>query len=54
MLVASTFLPALAACSERCACAADTAPAELHTLHVQGNVYMIVGAGGNVTVQSGE
>ena len=28
-------------------------PAELHTLHVQGNVYMIVGAGGNVTVQVG-
>jgi len=28
-------------------------PAELHTLHVQGNVYMIVGAGGNVTVQPG-
>jgi len=25
----------------------------LHTLHVQGNVYMIVGAGGNVTVQTG-
>jgi glyoxylase-like metal-dependent hydrolase (beta-lactamase superfamily II) len=23
----------------------------LHTLHVQGNVYMLVGAGGNVTVQ---
>jgi glyoxylase-like metal-dependent hydrolase (beta-lactamase superfamily II) len=29
-------------------------PAELHTLHVQGNVYMIVGAGGNVTVQTGD
>src|SRR6266568_5487436 len=28
-------------------------PAELHTLQVQGNVYMIVGAGGNVTVQAG-
>ena len=26
---------------------------ELHTLHVQGNVYMIVGAGGNVTAQVG-
>ena len=25
-------------------------PAELHTLQVQGNVYMIVGAGGNVGV----
>ena len=26
---------------------------ELHTLHVQGNVYMLVGAGGNITVQIG-
>ena len=26
---------------------------ELHTLHVQGNVYMIVGGGGNVTAQVG-
>jgi len=33
--------------------AQQNAPAELHTLHVQGNVYMIVGAGGNVTVQPG-
>jgi len=33
--------------------AQQNAPAELHTLHVQGNVYMIVGAGGNVTVQTG-
>src|SRR5712692_9661130 len=24
---------------------------ELHTLHVQGNVYMLIGAGGNITVQ---
>jgi len=30
------------------------APAELHTLHVQGNVYVIVGAGGNVTAQVGD
>jgi glyoxylase-like metal-dependent hydrolase (beta-lactamase superfamily II) len=28
-------------------------PAELHTLHVQGNVYMITGAGGNIAVQIG-
>jgi cyclase len=28
--------------------------AEVHTLHVQGNVYMLVGAGGNVTVQTGD
>ena len=29
------------------------APAALHTFHVQGNVHMISGAGGNVTVQIG-
>ncbi len=34
--------------------AQQNAPVELHTLHVQGNVYMIVGAGGNVTVQTGD
>jgi len=34
--------------------AQQSPPAELHTLHVQGNVYMIVGAGGNVTVQTGD
>jgi cyclase len=28
--------------------------AELHTLHVQGNVYMLVGAGGNIAVQVGD
>ncbi|HEV3333792.1 MAG TPA: MBL fold metallo-hydrolase [Bryobacteraceae bacterium] len=32
---------------------AQQAPAELHTLHVQGSVYMITGDGGNVTVQIG-
>ena len=34
--------------------AQQNGPVELHTLHVQGNVYMIVGAGGNVTVQTGD
>jgi len=32
---------------------AQQAPAELHTIHVQGSVYMIAGDGGNVTVQIG-
>lgn len=27
---------------------------EIQTLHVQGNIYMLVGAGGNITVQVGE
>jgi len=34
--------------------AQQTPPAELHTFHVQGSVYMIVGAGGNVTAQIGD
>jgi cyclase len=28
-------------------------PAQVHVIHVQGNVYMIAGAGGNITVQAG-
>jgi cyclase len=32
----------------------DPATAEVHILPVQGNVYMLVGAGGNITVQIGE
>jgi len=28
--------------------------AEVHALHVQGNVYMLVGAGGNITLQIGD
>ena len=28
--------------------------AEVHVLPVQGNIYMIVGAGGNITVQTGK
>jgi cyclase len=31
----------------------DFANIEIQTLHVQGNVYMLVGGGGNVTVQTG-
>lgn len=27
---------------------------EIQTLHVQGNIYMLVGAGGNITLQAGE
>ena len=34
--------------------AAPAGDAEIHTLHVQGNVYMLVGAGGNITLQIGD
>ena len=30
------------------------ADSEVHVLPVQGNVYMLVGAGGNITVQAGD
>ena len=33
--------------------ARDYSKAEVHILSVQGNVYMLVGAGGNITLQSG-
>lgn len=32
----------------------DANSAEISTFHVQGNVYMLVGAGGNIAVQTGE
>jgi cyclase len=31
-----------------------SAPAQIETLHVGGNVYMLVGAGGNIAVQTGD
>jgi cyclase len=34
--------------------ASDLPEGEVHTQHVQGNVYMISGAGGNITVQAGK
>jgi len=36
------------------AAAPDYSKAEVHILPVQGNVYMLVGAGGNITVQAGD
>ena len=33
--------------------AAPAAAAEVHILPVQGNIFMLVGAGGNITVQTG-
>src|SRR5690242_3720070 len=41
-------------CAISFAAAALAQDAELHTLPVQGNVYMLVGAGGNITVQVGK
>jgi cyclase len=34
--------------------AADLQKAELHVLPVQGNIYMLVGPGGNITIQTGK
>src|ERR1035438_3514093 len=47
LLLAATLLPTL------CAQPQDLSNVEIQTLHVQGNVYMLVGGGGNVTVQAG-
>jgi glyoxylase-like metal-dependent hydrolase (beta-lactamase superfamily II) len=33
---------------------AQEAPSDLEVLHVQGNVYMLVGSGGNITLQVGD
>jgi glyoxylase-like metal-dependent hydrolase (beta-lactamase superfamily II) len=33
---------------------ANPGNAEIHVLHVQGNIHMVVGGGGNVTVQAGK
>jgi len=44
----------LAVFGVRGAHAQNDANAEVHVLPVQGNVYMIVGAGGNITVQAGK
>ena len=58
---ASVVAAALFACLSVVAHPAAQAPANnaaasggIHTLHVQGNVYMLVGAGGNVTLQIGD
>jgi cyclase len=47
ILILAALLPALRAQQP------DFANVEIQTLHVQGNVYMLVGGGGNVTVQTG-
>jgi glyoxylase-like metal-dependent hydrolase (beta-lactamase superfamily II) len=46
--------PASAAVTAPVAVSSVPPDGELHALHVQGNVWMIVGAGGNVAVQVGE
>jgi glyoxylase-like metal-dependent hydrolase (beta-lactamase superfamily II) len=40
--------------ASRASAGAARAPAELDTFHVQGNVYLVVGAGANVAVQIGD
>jgi glyoxylase-like metal-dependent hydrolase (beta-lactamase superfamily II) len=47
ILILAALLPALQAQQP------DFSNVEIQTLHVQGNVYMLVGGGGNVTVQIG-
>jgi glyoxylase-like metal-dependent hydrolase (beta-lactamase superfamily II) len=49
-----TALGALGACAAQAADAPAAPPQEIHTYHVQGNVYALFGAGGNVVVQVGD
>jgi cyclase len=57
-MVAVAGLTLGAACNAQANAAPPQAPnpanAEVHLLHVQGNVWMLVGAGGNITVQVGD
>ena len=63
IVVCSLLLPLLFVCAQANQNSAPQAPAppardyskaEVHVLPVQGNVYMLVGAGGNITVQAGD
>ena len=58
MIRRNTFDPGLALAAWHLGVAgtlpAQPANADLHVLPVQGNVYMLVGAGGNITVQAGK
>jgi glyoxylase-like metal-dependent hydrolase (beta-lactamase superfamily II) len=57
--VASVLAAGVLACAALTSTLAAQAPADanapgVHTLHVQGNVWMLVGAGGNITLQIGD
>jgi glyoxylase-like metal-dependent hydrolase (beta-lactamase superfamily II) len=52
LLIFAALLPALSAQPPNLA-VPDFSRVEIQTLHVQGSVYMLVGGGGNVTVQAG-
>jgi cyclase len=55
MVAAALALAIFAAAKLTVAQFGDFAPqGEVHVLHVQGNVYMLVGAGANITVQAGD
>lgn len=52
--LAAIAVPAFAQVNAQGNAPAAPMNAEVHVLHVQGNVYMLVGAGGNITVQAGD
>jgi cyclase len=54
MFAAAALLAIAAQASAQGNAPAAPANVEVHVLHVQGNVYMLVGAGGNITVQAGD
>ena len=52
-VLAAIALPVLTYAQQAPGAAPVNANAEVHVLPVQGNIYMLVGAGGNITVQAG-
>jgi glyoxylase-like metal-dependent hydrolase (beta-lactamase superfamily II) len=52
-VLAAIALPVLTYAQQAPGAAPANANAEVHVLPVQGNIYMLVGAGGNITVQAG-
>src|SRR5690606_10943382 len=51
---AKAALAAALACAAALAAAPALAQAPIETVHVQGNVHMLIGAGGNIAVQVGD
>jgi cyclase len=53
-ILASVFLAAGFVLSLGAGAQQDFSSVEIHTLHVRDNIYMLVGSGGNITVQIGD
>ena len=54
MLVAALAMAGAIGFASRVQTQPSSAPADIHSFHVQGNVWLLVGAGGNIAVQTGD